>query len=256
MADKKGAASRAFRMSFMDARNRMQNAVLLAGAVMLLTLPVFYYQYAHMMRSLFTRQPTARQLETLALGQSIIVFALALLCSLVGFLYYERLGLPGLGRAHELKRWAPLSLLLGLILIAPFYWLMDGKLMGLLPAAYPHPWPWALAWAAGNALSQEVVARFGLLSIGVYLLRWRGYQGHPAAAIAAVSLFAVVCSALFYARMGLSTLISPQQALAWLAMAFAAQWVIGETYVRKGLLAALCLHLGLAARAVVYCFLR
>ncbi|HUT55200.1 MAG TPA: hypothetical protein VM658_17555 [bacterium] len=254
--DRKEAASRAFKMSFMDARNRVHNAVLLAGAVMLLSLPMFYYQYAHMMRPVFAHAPTLKQLKLLALGQSIILFAPALVCSLVGFLYYERLGLPGPGRLGELKRWVPLSLLLGLALIVPSYYLTDRHMLAVFPEAYPRPWAWALAWAAGNSLSQEVVARFGLLSIGVYLLRWRGHKGHPAAAIAVVSLFAAVCSLLFFQRLGLSGLIEPRRALASLALVFGVQWVLCEVYVRKGLAASLCLHLGLSARLVVYCFIR
>jgi hypothetical protein len=250
--DRKEAAARAFRMSLAEVRERVQNALLLAGAVMLASAPMFYYQFSHLMGSVFKKVPTEKQLQLLSVGQALIIFALALLCSLVGFLYAERLSLPGFGKISDLKRWLPAAVGLGLALLLPWYFLSDRFLMGNIPEAYPGYWPWALSLAVGNALSQEVVARFGLLSIGVYLLRWRGYNGHPTAAIAVVSLFATVCSLLFLVRLNLSIPVSPARLMASLAAVFILQWVLAEVYIRKGLVPAMALHLGLGARLIVY----
>jgi len=252
MADRKETTARTFRLSLLEVRDRAQNALLLAGAATFLSYPMIYYQFNHMMGKVFARPPSPEQLKLLSVGQSLILFAIAFLCSLVGFLYFERLTLPGFGRFRDLKKWLPVSLGLGIALTPLAYFAADRGLLAQIPETYPHPWPWAVAWIVGNALSQEVVARFGLLSIGVYLLRWVGFQGRPWPAITVVSGFGVLCSFLFLERMDFAARIGPWPMAFSLLAIFISQWALSEVYVRKGFMAALALHIGLGVRVVIY----
>ena len=256
MTQSKKPPSRAYKLKRADARNRVQNALLLAGSTMFVSYPWFYYQYKHMTLEIFSRAPTGHQLIVFAMGQSLILFAAALICSLVGFLYYDRLGLVGFGKLSDLRAWLPWALVLGILITPLLYYLADRRLMSLIPEAFPRPWPWALAWMAGSALSQEVVARFGLLSIGVYLLRWRSFKGHPWPAIAAVSVFSAFSAVIFLDRINFSARLELWQIGVLTLTIFAFQWILCEVYLRKGLLAALALHLGLSARLLIYSFLR
>jgi hypothetical protein len=105
---------------------------------------------------------------------------------------------------------------------------------------------------AGGALSQEVIGRLGLLSVGVYVLRWRGFTGHPWPAILAVSAFAAVCGRLYLARISYPAGEETLQVAVSLAYIFAFHWTLCEVYVRKGFFAAVALHLGLVVKFAVY----
>lgn len=238
--------------SFQDMRSRVQNAILLSGLVSLSSYPWFVYQFQHLTEGLFAKIPSPQQVQLLALGQSIILFAIAILCSLVGFLYSERLHVPGFGRLRDALFWAPAGLAAGLALTPVSYYLLDRRIIPLAPEIFPRPWPWALSWMWASSISQEVVARFGLLTIGIYLLSWLNRRGWQRAAVLAVSSFGTVSTYFYFDRLGLDQRISPELVAVSLVSVFVFQWVFCEVYLRKGLVAAACLHFGLVARLMVY----
>ena len=154
-----------------EAKNRVQNAIILSGLTMLLSYPTFLHRYGAAADLIFLRPPAAGQLQLLALGQSIVIFGLASVCSLVGFLYSDRLSLPGMGRKEAFPAWLGIGLLAGLAFAYPSWWISDRGLLRTAPGLEPSAWQVSLARMLGEALTQEVIARFGLLTIGVYLLR-------------------------------------------------------------------------------------
>ena len=241
-------------LSFREMRNRVQNAILLAGLTMLVSYPMFYYQFARLTGRLFARPPYAAELQFLALGQALILFALSLVCALVGFIYSERLGLPGFGRPRDLGRWLPLGLGLGLLYAPASFFLLDRDLAALASEFRPSPWPFALARLVGTALSQEVVARFGLLIIAMYLLRRFKLSRRTWPAILALSAFVTCGSWLFLARLELLPLLSAPQLALMLASTFALNWALSEVFLRYGLIAGISMHLGLNFKTLIYSF--
>ncbi len=237
---------------FDDARRRVQDALLLSAAVMFGAFPMFVYQYRHLTAGVFAAAPTDRQVYAIAMGQCIILFCAALLCSLVGFLYSERLSIPGFGRARDAWRWMLRGIVAGLFITPVSYFLIDRELIQHIPEMFPEPWYWALSWMAGSALSQEAVARFGLLTIGVYILDWLNFKRHTRVVVALVSLFGVAGTYLFLSRLYLLGRPGPDVVALSLVLVFVVQWILCEVYLRKGFVASLCLHFGLMARLLVY----
>ena len=235
-----------------EIKDRVQNAFFLATAAMLASFPMFLYQFRHLTGSVFSHQPSAERLFYLSLTQSFIVFALALLCALVGFLYSESLQLPEFGRPGHFLAWLPMGLVLGLVFTPVSYFTVDREIIQLVPQVFPRHWPWALGNMLGSAITQEVIARFGLLTIGIYLFRRLGFRGHPWPAIALVSLFGCAGTYIFLLKFDLAQEFLPSQIAVGLTMAFFLQWIFCEVYVRKGFLAASCIHFGLNIKLLVY----
>jgi hypothetical protein len=240
---------------FTEMKEKIQNAVFLAAVTMAASFPMFLYQFQHMAGSTFAHSPARDRIYYLAMTQSIIVFALAFLCSLVGFLYSERLRLPGFGKAAHFLPWISVGLGVGILFTPVCYFLIDRNIYHLIPEAFPSLWAWAVANMVGGVIAQEVIARFGLLTIGIYLLDTWGFRGHPWPAIAVVSLFGTLGTYLFLLRFDLAGRLLPGQLLASLAFAFFLQWLYGEVFIRKGFLAAACIHFGLSVKLLLYAVL-
>ena len=106
---------------------------------------------------------------------------------------------------------------------------------------------------AGTALTQEVVGRFGLLTIGVYLLRRLDLSASNRPAILAVSAFAAFGVLLTAGRLGLRP--PAFQLVLAAGYHFAVNWVLGEVFLRRGLIAVVCLHAGLNLKLLIYSFI-
>jgi hypothetical protein len=222
---------------------------------MFLSFPMFYHRFARMSGRLFTHPVSDRQVLVLAVGQTLVMFGVALICALVGLLYAHRLALPGLGRTEGLKRWALLCFVAGLALTPLDYFGLERGQMERLPELFPRPWWWALASVAGSAVGQEVVMRFGLVTICVYLLRWRGFKGHPWPATAAVSVFMSVGQLLMWRRFHFFEEFAAWQAGAYSVAFLVFQALLAEVYLRRGLWFALVLNSGLGVRIIIYSFI-
>ncbi|MCP4695461.1 MAG: hypothetical protein GY862_01230 [Gammaproteobacteria bacterium] len=236
-----------------EMKHQVRNAVLLAGAAMVVALPMLLYQLQQLPVSVFTHPPDPAQLYQLAAKQAAVVFALALLCSLVGFLYAERLELPGFGTLRDIRLWLPLGFGAGLVFTPISYIAFDRELIQTLPELYPAFWLPALADMAGTTLTQEVVLRFGLLTICVYLLRWGNlFNGRLWPAILVIAAFGTLGTYLILAEFELAQRVSSAKMGAALVFSFAFQWLYCEIYLRWGFLAVFCTHLGFSVKFFVY----
>ena len=233
-------------------KNRLQNAVLLSAAAMFVSLPMFYERYVRFSDSIFKKPPTAEQLFYLALSQAFMVLAIAFLSALIGLLYQDRLRLPGFGKFGDIRAWLPVGLLAGLAITPIAYYAADRELMAAIPNLFPRDWQWAVVDMAGGAIAQEIIARMGLLTIGLYFMdRWK-FKGHPWPAIIVVSAFGA--SGTFFSMAGhnLAFQLLPNQIILCLLLAFAGQWVFCEIYIRKGFFPAVSVHFGMSVKYLVY----
>lgn len=238
--------------NYAELKTQLQNALLLAGVTFFAAWPMFLFQYHHLPGPLLGLHLSADALFRLSRGQALIVFFLAFLCALVGFLYSERLGLPRFGRARDMLAWLGWGLVGGIIFMPGVWLLVDRTVLTYAPLAYPDTWDWALADMLGTAVTQEVLARFGLLTIGIYFWQHWGRRGHPHPIIALIAGFGALGTFLFLHRFGLATQLPPLQTGCALGLAFLLQWLLCELYLRYGFLATVCVHIGLNVRFLVY----
>lgn len=240
------------RLGWAEMKSRLQNAVLLSAVAMFVSLPMFYERYTRFAGSIFKIPPTAEQLFYLSLSQSFMVLAIAFLSALVGFLYMDRLRLPGFGRFGDIRIWLPAGLVVGLAITPVAYYAADREIISVMPEVFPSSWQWALANMAGGAIAQEVIARMGLLTIALYFMdRWK-FKGHPWPAIIFVSLFGAAGSFFSLAGHNLAGQLLPNQIILCLVLAFAGQWVFCEIFIRKGFIPAAGIHFGMSVKYLVY----
>ncbi|MFO8058637.1 MAG: hypothetical protein R6V10_15230 [bacterium] len=244
-----------YRLTPSQVKSRVKAAFVISALTMFAACPKFFYQFRELVHRVSVEPASDLQIFKAALGQALILFAAALLSSLVGLLYADRLSLPGLGKFRNLKFWLPAALVIGLCLTPLSYYLADRKLMNQVPEMFPDAMHWAMAWIAGSALSQEVIARLGLFTIAVYFLRWFNFKGHPWPAILVVCLFTVMNFLILSYRFKLAGRIEPGLLHLSLASSFVFQWVMCEVYLRKGFLAAVALHAGLKIKLLLYAVL-
>jgi len=94
------------------------------------------------------------------------LMATLVLCSLVGTLLARRYGLPGwLGDRERVRREAPALALAAAAASTGLYLGFGRTLATAVPGSYPASLAWALVRVAKGALVDEVVARWGLLTI-------------------------------------------------------------------------------------------
>ncbi len=241
-----------YRMTPSQVKSRVKEAVVLSCLTMFMACPYFFYRFRELAGRVSVDPVSDMQVFKAAVGQALILLAVALLSSLVGLLYARRLYLPGLGNIRDLKFWVPLGIILGLLLTPASYYLADRKLIYQVPEMFPSACQWALGWVLGSAFSQEVIARLGILTIGVYFLHWYNFKGHPWPAILVVCLFTVMSLLIMNYRFRLAGRIEPGLLHLSMASTFIFQWVLCELYIRKGFMAALSLHAGLKIKLIVY----
>lgn len=235
-----------------EMKNRIQNAILLSAVAMFCSLPMFQYQFLNFSTAIFRSAPKAERLLYLAMTQAFILFAMALLCSLVGFLYAERLLLPGFGKISDALIWAPVGFIVGTVFTPIRYWLFDREILLTVPELFPQTWEWAIVQMIGTTIPQEIIVRFGLLTICIYLLRKINYNGHPFPAIGLISTFGTFTTYLTMIRFDVADKIIPHQLLMLLILTFCLQWIYCEVYIRKGLIITISIHLGLTVKFLIY----
>ncbi|MCU7959789.1 MAG: hypothetical protein KZQ58_07260 [gamma proteobacterium symbiont of Bathyaustriella thionipta] len=230
---------------------RLRHAVILAGIAMLCLWPLLYFNLDYLNQHIFKQPADAEQITILVFNQLLLAFLLALLCSLTGFLYAERLGLPGIGRTRSAIWWLLSGLVAGSLFTPLTYWAYEQTLLTRAMGLYPTHWPQALLSMLGESIMQEVTLRFGLLTMGIYFLARLGYR-HPWPVIALISAFSAYAFFGFLERYHLLAVFTLQEWSIALVIGMLLQWLLCEVYLRWGLLASISLHSGLLVKYLLY----
>ena len=162
------------------------------------------------------------------------IFVLVAIASIVGSLFAERYRLRGIGGLDDLRaaRWllaaAPVLLLVS-------YFAFGRVMAERIPGTFPATLGWAFVATAKNAVFDEVVARFGMMTI-VAGLAPRTWQANV--------LQAVFFTALVFKGLGFFGLAASWDVpfVASLVMTFAMHLYFCHLYARYGLLAAVVAH--------------
>jgi hypothetical protein len=173
-----------------------------------------------------------------------LVFLITLLSALVGFSFSDRYSLPGLGKPGDLIRSLPILALLGLLMVGVSYFLFDRSFYEISPASYPGYPGFLLTIPLKGALTDEIILRFCLVTIGVGLFKNSGFSVVFISAIA--SLLTIKYLQFFGIEFSFEYL-----PVALLVSSFVSNLLLGYLFVTRGLLFSMVLKFFLGFKYVL-----
>jgi hypothetical protein len=201
-------------------------SLLLAFPAALVTIPYFHYLVVAVPTGF---SGTAHDKMIFLFLQTLLLFIILFLCSLIGFSFAKRLELPGLGEVKGYLRDLPLLIAGGIVLAAVTYLVYDRYLFIQYPSFFPKDTFYLMSLPFRVALVNETILRMGLVTIGVGVMRNRGVGVIIMAAIA--SLFTVK----YFEYLGISFGITPLF-IVHLLISFIGNLLLGWLFVTRGLL--------------------
>ena len=223
------------------------SALVAAGAIVGIA-PYVYYVSRVAFAGQIARYAPERAPADLVRGELLSIGFVVLVAALVGTLFARRYGLAGLGDRTLLLRGRKLLLAAPLLGVAS-YLLFGRAIAARVPGYYPSSLGWALGHALKGALFDEVVARFGMMTILCGIVR------HPVVANVLQAAFfttlALLGLSFFGLRPGASALF-----LWSLGATFVTHLLLGAVYARLGLGVAMLFHLGLGIQYPLHVLLQ
>ena len=228
--------------------SRLRDAALLG----LLTC-LFVYTYFLYLTKVGFPERVAESIPPDRIGQFLLfqlvrVLLVCLICAAVGVFLSRRDGLAGVGDLQSIGRSLPWVLGAAAIGVPAALLLFDRPFRAVAPGFYPEHLTWALAVAFSAAFAEEIIARFGLMTIFMGLFR-RFHRANLAQA-AFASLLAARSFHLAGQALGLNYLTFMGVGISLVGSLF-----LGWIYYRFGILAAILAHLLLELRILVFLFL-
>jgi len=186
---------------------------------------------------------------TVLVAELFLLFIICFLSAMIGFTFSKRAGLPGFGTAENWFQSLPLLLLAGFGMIAVSWLLFDRHFIQISPVSYPDHPLYLVFFPFKGAVTDEVIMRFGLLTVCVGILRRR------IAGIVTVSLFASLLTLKYFRFIGISPDFSYLFVMQML-LSFVSHFVLGYVYVTRGLLQSMTLKLIFGAKYVLLVLFR
>ncbi len=177
--------------------------------------------------------------------QLFLLFIICLLSCMVGMIFSTRLDLPGFGVEKDFIRFIPLLLLIALVMTAISYPIFDRRFYALSPASYPNDFMFLLFLPLKGAFTEEIILRFGLVTIAVGLLKNRF------AGIILVSVLASIFSIKYYHFMGVDTGMNDLM-INHIVLSFTANLILGYLFISRGLLYSMALKFLFYLKYMVY----
>lgn len=219
----------------------LRRAGLLAGVAMLAVVP-YAYRSAHTFADTIVRNTRLSPEEVLRVDL-IRLATLIVLSALVGSAFSERYRLGGLGRWPDV---VALRLHLAAVpALGVVSYLAFGRVMAArLPGTFPDEPAWALAYALKGAAFDEVVARYGLMTVFAGLAR-------PAIANLLQALF---FTATIWKGLGFFGVEASYDGYFLLSVgsAFGLHLYLGAMYARHGLIPTMVLHFSYDLRFLLH----
>jgi hypothetical protein len=198
---------------------------------------VYYLSRVAFATEVAERMPLRPPAE-LVRSELLSIAFVVVVAALVGTLFARRYGLAGVGDRTSIRRAGKL-LLLGAPMLGVASYLLFGRVMAArIPGYYPSSLGWALGHVLKGALFDEVVARFGMMTILCGIVR------RPMVANLLQAIFFTLLALLGLSFFGLRPSGSAFF-VASLVATFATHLVLGAVYARFGLVPAMLFHLGM-----------
>ena len=225
-----------------NTREVLIKSLALAVFSTLFAAPYFHYLICEI--SLGGRFPESVYFSAFLFTQLFILFILCLLSAMVGFSFSKRYELPGFGDRGRFIRAAPSLFLLGSAMTALSYFLFDRFFFEISPVSYPKDALYLVSFTLKGALTDEVILRFCLVTIGVGILQHKG-AGVVLAAVVA-SLFPIK----YYHFIGISPAVNYLFITQFL-LSLAVNLFLGHLFVSRGLFYAMAFKFFFALKYVV-----
>jgi len=212
-------------------------AALVAMAAVVGIAPYVYYLSRVRFAHLIGQQAPWRSPVELMRAELLSIGLVVLVAALVGTLAARRYGLVGIGDRALVRQARSLLLFAAPALGVLSYLLFGRALAARVPGIYPSSLGWALGHALKGALFDEVVARYGMMTILCGVVR----NHHLANGLQAVffTVQAVLGLSFFGVRPDLSSFF-----VANVAATFLTHMVLGAVFAKYGLAAVMLFHLG------------
>ena len=218
------------------------NALFFAGLATLVTVPYFYYLMKTIVRGDLAGTISGRH-HFLPL-QLFLLFIVCLLSAVVGFTFGKRYELPGLGTLQGYKKDLPWLLIIGAVLMMASYLFFDRYFYLLSPGAYHEEYIYLIAIPFKGAVTEELILRFGLVTIGVGICRNR-YAG-----VVLVAIFATLLSIRYFTFIGVDIAFSYIFVVS-VIITFLVNCILGYLFVTRGLAYAMTVKLVYALKYVL-----
>ncbi len=237
---------------------RLRVSAVLAAVALMAVAPYFHYLANVAFSEQIRKLPGIATTQMLR-GEWIAIALVVITASVMGTFFAERYGLRGAGDRTSVAQSKWLILLAAPLLSVCSYWLFGRAIAERVPGYYPASLMWALAHVLKGALFDEVVARYGMMTIccGALASRGRDLRGSPyltwklwlANLIQAVFFTALALGGLsFY---GLAPSLTPLL-IASLSASLVIHLMLGYVYARYGLGAAMLCHFALGLKYILH----
>jgi hypothetical protein len=202
------------------------NAFVLASVATLVTIPYVHYLIKTVDRgNLSGSIPVS---PNFIIFQILMLFAISLLSAIVGITFGRRYALPGFGIFRNYIQDLPKLIAAGSGLMIISFVFFDRYFFNLSPGSYPKEYFYLMAIPFKGAVAEELILRFGLVTIGVGICKNRF------AGVALVSVFATLLSIRYFTFIGMDVAFS-YIFVAQVVLTFLINGFLGYLFVTRGL---------------------
>ena len=216
-------------------RHVLLKSLALAFPAALLAIPYFYFLLFD-----FPRKGGATtglgNAQALLWGQSAMFFIICMLSAIGGTMFTKRLNLPGIGDISRWRNELPYLIGGGLTMMVITYLAFDRYFYSVSPESYPDLSVYMIFLPIKGAFTDELILRFGLVTIGVGICRNR-YGG-----AVLVAAFATILSFKYLEFAGVP-LEWNYVCIMQLILSFAVNLILGIVFVTRGLLSTMTVKL-------------
>ncbi len=202
-------------------------SLLLSFAATLFTIPYFYY-YLVVAVSKDDGLSIAQNPWPFLTFQLTILFSLLFISSMIGQTFSKRYSLPGFGDFKKFLKSIPILIITGTVMIALSFIFFDRFYFEVSPQSYPVDYRYLVSFPFKGALTEEIIARLGLTTIAVGLLRSKG------AGVVLVSALSAFYTIKYNQFVGIDSQFE-YLFVCQLLLAFISNLIFGYLYVEHGL---------------------
>lgn len=221
---------------------RLRRAGLVAGAAYLVQAPYLVYLTRVAYPDAIAERFPSLSTEDLLGAELMRIAVTVVLAALVGAFFSARNGLPDVGDHRGVRaawRWIAAAAALAIVSHA----VVGSAVAAALPGQYPCALHWALVALLKGAVFDEVIARYGMMTIVMGVVR----RAWIANVLQATFFAGIGARALFFEPAAGGPGLDPLT-LASVGTSWVVSLAAGHMYARHGLLAAIALHLAVGLR--------
>ncbi len=229
--------------SGVDIRGVLLKSLCLATLCVVFTVPYFYHMLSVSMKTQ-TQFSMPHDFFTVMSLELILLFFVCFLSAMSGFSFSTRFQLPGVGDLHRFKETFPVLLIVAVVVGGFTYLFFDRHFFYMSPESYPKNTLYLVSYPFKLAFTNEVVLRFGLVTLAVGFLKQR------IGGVIAISAIAAIFSLKYFRFLGMDYPYN-YVFICQFIIAFFVNFILGYILITRGLIYAMTLHFLFGIRLAV-----